>query len=298
MNSPDEKPPAQVHLITFADSRLMKAARRFRKQAKRFGEFSTVRIYSENQIDQQFLAANIDRLNSSTRGFGYWLWKPKVILDRLKELPDNEILFYADVGFHINIRGRERFGEWIDLFCSSEEKFLVFQAFPPVEPFVWDGRGLPDLADIHWCKRDVAVFLNMDNHPALMKPTIGAGLIGIKNSEHGRKFVAHWLRIITENPYLIDDSPSRSANHTLFREHRHDQAVFSLMAKKEKIGVRLSAFEYWYPLANGRGADWELLKKEPFLAKRDHRLKANRKRRTFLSFLNRIRVLPRHQSKK
>ena len=34
------------------------------------------------------------------RGFGYWLWKPYIILRKLEELNDNDILVYID--YHHN----------------------------------------------------------------------------------------------------------------------------------------------------------------------------------------------------
>jgi len=266
-------PLGHIHLVSFADSRLDVAARRFKRQAKRFGQFSTVKVYSEHSLDEDFMQNYRERVNPDVRGFGYWLWKPKIILDRLKELPEGNILFYADIGFHLNFRGKTRFEDWVDLLSSSLEPLLLFQAFPPSEPFSWDGRALPELADVYWCKRDLINFLGMDDDPALLQPTIGAGLIGIRNTPAALDFITLWFSIMAQNPNLVDDSPSLLPNCSSFREHRHDQAVLSLLAKKHETGVRLSTFEYWYPNSNRAGADWTLLRRAPFLAVRDHALK-------------------------
>lgn len=273
MVSQISRPVGHIHLVSFADSRLKVAAGRFRKQAQRFGQFSTVKVYSEHSLDEEFMGNYRDRVNLGVRGFGYWLWKPKIILDRLRELPEGDILFYADVGFHLNFRGKDRFQEWICLLSSSREPLLLFQAFPPIEPFAWDGRALPELDDVYWCKRDLIDFLGMDDDPALLQPTIGAGLIGIRNTLGARDFIARWFSIMAQNPNLVDDSPSVLPNYPSFRENRHDQAVLSLLAKKHRAGVRLSAFEYWYPNSGRPGADWTILRRAPFLAVRDHALK-------------------------
>jgi len=66
---------------------------------------------------------------------------------------------------------------------------------------------------------------------------------------------------------LIDDTPSKTNNDHDFIEHRHDQSVFSLLCKLNKI-YSLSASECeWAEDANGRY--WSHLKLNPILAKRD-----------------------------
>ena len=263
------------HLVSFGDARLVAAARRFRRQAKRFRAFSTVKVFDQTQLDSSFFQRNADLLSPEVRGFGYWLWKPQIVLQRLSELPHESILFYADVGFHINSRGRKRFWKWVAQFEESEEWVLAFQALPPRDFPEHDGRALPDLADKVWCKGDAARFFSMGDHPELQTPTIGAGLFAVKNTPPARKFLAQWLAVADQNRNLIDDSDSVFPNPPGFREHRHDQSLFSLFLKKYDLGLRLSAYEYWYPNKNGRGADWQALKTSPFLAKRDLGKKKN-----------------------
>ena len=255
--------------MSFGDGRLRAAAHRFRRQAKRFRAFSTVEVFDQTQLESSFFQRNADFLSPGVRGFGYWLWKPQIVLQRLATLPQESILFYADVGFHINWRGRKRFWNWIAQFEESEEWMLAFQALPPIDFPEHDGRPLPDLADEIWCKGDVVDFFSMRGHPGLQTPTIGAGLFAVKNTPPARKFLAEWLAVADQNRNLLDDSDSLSPNATGFREHRHDQSLFSLLLKKYNLGLRLSAYEYWYPNKNGRGADWRALKASPFLAKRD-----------------------------
>ena len=47
-------------------------------------------------------------------------------------------------------------------------------------------------------------------------------------------FVDEWLRFAAQSS-LIDDSPSKAPNYPGFREHRHDQSIFSLLSKKYDI---------------------------------------------------------------
>jgi hypothetical protein len=70
---------------------------------------------------------------------------------------------------------------------------------------------------------------------------------------------------------LIDDTPSSSPNKYGFIEHRHDQAIFSLLCIKYKV-LTVSAYEYWYPKKGSLqiiAPDWAALKEFPIHAKRD-----------------------------
>lgn len=263
------------HLVSFGDSRLRKSTRRFRRQALLLREFATIRIKDQTELDRDFVVRNFERLKPTVRGFGYWMWKPQVVLERLSELPENAILFYADVGFHINPRGKKRFRAWVTQFEKSSEWLLVFQATPPEIFPAHDGRKLPSLEDAFWCKGDLVDFMGMRDHPELWTPTIGAGLFAVKNTQSARSFLLEWLRFAEQHFGLIDDTESAAPNTDGFREHRHDQSFFSLWVKRNSIGSRLSAYEYWYPNKNGRGADWRALKWSPFLAKRDLGAQAN-----------------------
>ncbi|KAI9034099.1 hypothetical protein DFJ74DRAFT_648214 [Hyaloraphidium curvatum] len=45
------------------------------------------------------------------------------------------------------------------------------------------------------------------------------------------QFVSEWL-LLASLPGMVDDSPGSEPEHPRFAGHRHDQAVFSLTAKK------------------------------------------------------------------
>lgn len=58
-------------------------------------------IYGMDELDDQWKKKNSKTLKCST-GAGYWLWKPYIILQSLKQLKDGDILFYSDAGSYIN----------------------------------------------------------------------------------------------------------------------------------------------------------------------------------------------------
>ncbi|ADG72783.1 hypothetical protein [Brachyspira murdochii] len=45
------------------------------------------------------------------------------------------------------------------------------------------------------------------------------------------KFVNKWIQVYYDDFSLSDDTPSKIANADIFREHRHDQSIFSILSK-------------------------------------------------------------------
>jgi hypothetical protein len=81
---------------------------------------------------------------SHTRGAGYWIWKPYIILNHLKnKMNDNDLLMYTDSGCHFINNLNPLFNRLND----TQEKVLVF-----------------NLAQIEkdWTKRDCFIKLNCE----------------------------------------------------------------------------------------------------------------------------------------
>lgn len=174
---------------------------------------------------------------STERGYGFWKWKPRIILEKIngghlsEPLPDGDILIYADAGveFINNVSHIiDRMDQDIFLFGNN-----------------WEHA--------HWCKRDIVEkvmgptaftywpwerFGDFPNHGKQVQ----ASVIFFRVSDYTRKFVKEWLDwCLFEGGRLIDDSPSRTPNHPEFQENRHDQAILTTMAYRE--GIKL----HWWP---------------------------------------------------
>jgi hypothetical protein len=106
----------------------------------------------------------------------------------------------------------------------------------------------------HWCKRDIVEHVwpfrsdgwwgewENDKAWARFGKQVQASVIFFRVNDATRRFVKEWLDwCLFEGGRLIDDSPSRAANHPEFRENRHDQAILTTMAYRD--GYRL----HWWP---------------------------------------------------
>lgn len=194
------------------------------------------------------------------RGIGYFLWKPYIIDLVMSKLPDGDLLVYSDAGveFIDNIRYIiDRMDQDVWLFGNN-----------------WDNSA--------WCKRDVVEEiwpmtnrewrrrvdeLNTDNRMGLFSEALAAlpferfgkqvqaSVIAIRASSRARRFVNEWLRWCRfDGGKLIDDSPSQKGNHPYFREHRHDQAILTTLAYRERINLH-----YWPAMYNDGAFTYEKL---------------------------------------
>lgn len=277
----------KIHLVSFADSRLEKARKRFSKQAERFGEFASITVFNEFQLEKNFQNQAKDLLRPGIRGFGFWLWKPQVIIQVAHTVPSGEYVLYLDVGFHLNPSGKIQFRKYIEDLKNSDSSFLVFQAFQDESTQDFGSRDLPDLRDSTWTKGDLIDFFNLRGDPKVIEPTVGAGALLLKVEARSLAFLIRWRDLMVDNPNLLDDTPSESLNMDGFKANRHDQSFFSLMIKSEdeNLSIRRSAFNYWVPKKGKKGVpDWKALRSFPFHARRDLGL-ARKFRLESLSFL-------------
>lgn len=211
----------KIHFMTFGgpNPNYHDAVVRLCNQARGFEIFDTITAYTEKDLitDTEFWDKHGDFISRNNRGFGYWIWKPYLIHKKLTEIDDDDILLYLDCGCELNIHGKKRLLELVDI---TVEKLII---------------GTETYSnDVHWTKRDLANHMMMDSHPTLIQNHMQAGAIMMLKC---KKIVDLYNEFYTIccNHTLIDDTPSVISNHSGFIEHRHDQSVFNLLVKKYNL---------------------------------------------------------------
>jgi hypothetical protein len=175
-------------------------------------------------------------LYSNTRGFGYWIWKPYLIWQTLNNTPPNEYVLYLDAGYEINPKGKERFEQYLEL---ADSNYVV----------AWQ---LVDCPTMYWTKAEVLRYFGITNQSLILElPQRESSFHLVKNTRETRAFYRNFSVICCDRNYsLVDDTPSINEEHISFREHRHDQAIFSLLTYEQGIGTFPSA-ESFFPV------EWE-----------------------------------------
>jgi hypothetical protein len=132
---------------------------------------------------------------------------------------DGDILLYADSGCELNVNGKKKMLEFIEL---TKTKHII--ATTAVSK------------DTNYTKRDLTIYMQMENDIQMLEMRhVAATVIMLVKNEISTKLVNEWYSICSSNYHFIDDSPSIANNFEGFIEHRHDQSVFSLLMKKANM---------------------------------------------------------------
>lgn len=192
-----------------------RALKRIKEQAEASGYFATVKLYIPQTTPG--IEDHADFIAKNRRGYGYWIWKTLVLLDRMRTVPEGDIVVYADAGCTVN-DGATAAGLW-DIWIAA------VLAHPTQRIGFHTGN-----LEAAWCKGDLlAYFGGVPKDPG----QLWAGAQIMVNTPANRAFVTEWLDIMTRDGYhFVTDAPSRLPNEREFREHRHDQSVFSLLSKQ------------------------------------------------------------------
>lgn len=256
---------SNIFLCSFASPDLFISKRRFLKQAKSMNFYKSIKVYSfDDLLENTKKKINEYLLLKERRGYGFWIWKPEIILDALINIPDGSILQYSDLGCHINAAGLQRLKEYQNI--CTQKNMITFQYYEPKNK----KKDLiyPDYLEYKYTKSDLMNFFNLNDKSIHMNsPQIISGSLFIKKNKENIEFIKNWLKIF-DNMSLIDNSSSVMKNHVEFIEHRHDQSALSLLCKLNNI-FSLSAYDHCEWALDKKGRNWIHLTDSPVQARRD-----------------------------
>ena len=94
---------AKINFLTFTNTNFMNS-NRIAEQAKSFNIFHEIIQLNETHIPD-FIDKHKEFIDTYSHGYGYFIWKPKIILDTLLKMNDDDILIYCDAGIYLNVNG-------------------------------------------------------------------------------------------------------------------------------------------------------------------------------------------------
>lgn len=245
-------------VMAFGSHHISKGFPRYREQAESMNIFDEIKCFSEKDLDKDFKKLWGRHLIKYSRGYGYWCWKPYLILQELNKLDEGDVLLYTDIGCFFNPKGRDRLLEYYAIAENSPTGMLGVQSQETAP------RGLPETLYYEnvWTKGDVFDYFGVrDDESFTLTPQYESTLIFFKKSDLTVSFVKEWYQAYLDKYSLATDSPSKSPNLKGFVENRHDQSIYSMLAKKYRIPA-VSTSEIFQ-------RDWSLLEHYPILAMRD-----------------------------
>jgi hypothetical protein len=206
---------SNIHFVTFANDNFKKTRERIINEAKNMNIFDTVNPFNENSIEiEDFIKEHKNFILNNKRGYGYYIWKPKILIETFKKIKYNDIVIYSDSGCELNKEGIDRLKEYINMAKIND--LVVFSL---------------RYKENQYTKKDLLLELDCDNYCS-SKNQIMSGVFIIRKCKRMENFLNRWLELSLKNNFnLISDSNSLHDNSNNFIEHRHDQSIFSVLIK-------------------------------------------------------------------
>jgi hypothetical protein len=224
-----------LDLVTFGGglSKYRRAMRRLGREAAVSGAFSRVSGFTDRDLFRRFPAfcrTHSDILRWNVRGFGYWIWKPFLIRQVMND-SSADVVAYIDSGCTLNLptpTQRSRLDDYAAIAASTG--LLAFQ--------------LSCLERVY-CKSDTANRIGLTEAQLATGQYMATAMM-FRRSRAMAEFVEEWCAIMAEESHrFCNDAPSASPEHPDFVEHRHDQSVFSCLAKREGFAAIPDETFFW-----------------------------------------------------
>jgi hypothetical protein len=221
-----------IGFVTFAGGDLFwkLAGRRIKKQALNSGVFIKIGDYEPKDLLEIASEEDLDFIKTNKKGFGYWIWKPIIILNFLETNPEVQAILYADAGCDLNFNTYS-IKNWERYLNNLESQECIAFAM--------------ELIEKSWTKEELfrtfPLFRQFQNSEQLL------GGLFLMTREFAIDFCNLWLIYMRMSNYdlLIDSCDSRIQDPQ-FVQHRHDQSFFSLMSKGSKKVLILDSLEEVY----------------------------------------------------
>jgi hypothetical protein len=206
-----------IYGISYASREFINRINPITQQAEDFKLFDNFKCWKEEDIDDDFKNKYSKVWNNSSRGGGWWIWKPYIIYKQLEKMNNNDILIYIDSGCSINntFQSKERFNNYIQILNNNWSGVLRFELTHPEYKYT-------NKYTVNYFKNKFNV--NMDKY--IESNQIVGGIILMRKTIFVMEFFKKVLEILNEEQYLFTDN--FTTNNEL---HSHDQSIMSLLCK-------------------------------------------------------------------
>lgn len=208
----------KVVLVNLSNQRYAASRARLNASAQRQG-IHDIRSWDFEDIKHTSFYDQHRNILDQPRGMGYWLWKPYILLEAIKDLSDGDIVIYCDSGIEI-IAPLDP----LLAICRDQQQLLLF------------GNG--NFINASWTKRDCFILTDCDRESCWKGPQCDAAFMLVRRSSFTLKFLQEWLQYASD-PRILTDLPNTSGKRNLpdFISHRHDQSILSLLAQKYQVSL-------------------------------------------------------------
>ncbi|CAM8619976.1 hypothetical protein [Candidatus Planktophila dulcis] len=209
------------------------ASLRLENQLNSSRHFHEVKTYSPAELQTLCDIKTNIFIRENPKGYGYWIWKPILILDFIKNYPNIDVILYLDSGCEF-ISNPSSDITWNNYLAKVGKFEAVFFA--------------NDLKEYSWTKQELFEYLSVSAEEKITDQLVGGAFLMTRNFALG--FCKKWLEVMQVDNFLYaNDEVNHLKQNVEFREHRYDQSVLSILAKRESnVCILRGNEEIYFPM--------------------------------------------------
>jgi hypothetical protein len=208
----------RVH-VAFANDKFLKSLDILEESSINIGKVDQFIRYRPEDLQRDNFWDENQKILSEPLGAGYWIWKPFIILDAMKSLNDGDIVLYTDAG----IRIIDCLNPLFEITETSKNNRMLFSL-----TMIW-GRHLHS----QYTKRDCFILMGLDEPKYWNTRMLNAAFSVWMKTQKNIDFLTEWQEYMKDSRIVTYESNTcGEPNLPDYIDHRHDQAVLSLLSLK------------------------------------------------------------------
>ena len=208
----------KVH-VAFANDKFTKSLDILEETSLRIGNVDQFIRYKPFDLQADRFWQENQRILSQPLGAGYWIWKPFIILQTMKHLDDGDIVLYTDAGMKV----LDSLDPLFEITKTSKDNRMLF-----AETWFY-GTHLHS----EYTKRDCFILMGMDDPRYYKERVLNAAFHLWMKTQKNIDFLTEWQMYLKDSR-IVTYEPNTCGQPNLpdYIDHRHDQAVLSLLSLK------------------------------------------------------------------
>jgi len=233
----------KVHFVTFATPGFRVRQWLLNRSARWFGGVDVLDVWTKARLAEDGFLARHPELFVNSKGFGWYAWKPYVILQALQQADEGDLVIYQDTGRREPVLISRSLREW--------DAYLTENNFPCIA-----GVSIPNWGPNRlWTKRSVFKSMGLQGERYENSPQVQASWSVWRKGPQAESLVAEWTQLCQRLDLVggqLEHGPA--AEVPGFHEHRWDQSLLTLLVMREHLPV-LDCATRPSPVSNEKSID-------------------------------------------
>jgi len=204
----------KVHLVTFANGDIYIKSQEILNETINIANIDTHTMWRDTDIIKTQFYKNNKDIFKNTTGFGLWIWKPFIILEKLKEINDGDYVYYQDSSKYD-----------LDGFKKSIRPIIEFMKNNNTD--ILPGLVTHNI-NKYLVQEECFKYMDADTDYYKNHKHIQTSPLFVKKTDFSIKFIREWLNYCTVPVCIKKLNRKKCA-------HQYDQAIVNILLVKYKI---------------------------------------------------------------